>query len=66
MTQINRFYKAQRLGYLNDVSDKYLKEKDVEHIESLMLQLEDYRDLYCDENSFEFDQEKYDVNVLCG
>ena len=61
--QINRFLKGQQLGYLSDTSEIYFKENDVSFIESLELQLDDYMDLYCDEYSFEFDQEKYDNNV---
>ena len=60
---INKFLKYQKIEYLNDVSDLYIKSNDVEFIESLELQLDDYRDIYCDPDSFEFDQEKYDNNV---
>ena len=61
--QINRVLKGQQLGYLSDTSEIYFKENDVSFIKSLELQLDDYTDLYCDEYSFEFDQEKYDNNV---
>ena len=57
---INRFLKAQQLGYLNDISEIYFKEDDVGFIESLELQLDDYRNFYYDMDSYEFDQEKYD------
>ena len=60
---INRFVKAQRLGYLSDTSEIYFNENDVSFIESLELQLDDYRDLFCDEYSYEFDEEKYNNNV---
>ena len=59
----NKFLKAQQLEYLNDISKFYLKENDVSFIESLGLQLDDYTDLYCDPDSYKFDQEKYDNNV---
>ena len=61
--QINKFLKAQQLGYLNDTSEIYFKYNDVISIESLELQLDDYRDLYCDEYSYEFDEKKYNNNV---
>ena len=60
------FKKAQQLGYLNDTSvtsEIYFKYKDVISIESLELQLDDYRDLYYDEYSYEFDEEKYNNNI---
>ena len=46
MLHINRFLKAQQLGYLSDTSEIYFKVNDVSLIESLELQLDDYRDLY--------------------
>ena len=52
-----------RVTYLNDISELYFKENDVKFIESLELQLDEYTDLYCDPDSYEFDQEKYDNNV---
>ena len=63
MLHFNKFLKVQQLEYLNDISEIKFKEKDVSFIESLELQLDDYRDLYCDPDSYEFDQEKYDNNV---
>ena len=63
MLHFNKFLKAQQLEYLNDISEIKFKEKDVTFIESLELQLDDYTDLYCDPDSYEFDQEKYDNNV---
>ena len=59
----NKFLKFQQLEYPNDISNLYLKEYDVRSIDTLEFHLEDYSDLYCDPNSFEFDQEKYDNNV---
>ena len=60
------FKKAQQLGYLNDTSvtsEIYFKYKDVISIESLELQLDDYRNLYYDEYSYKIDEEKYDNNI---
>ena len=58
-----KFLKAQQLEYRNDISELYFKENGVKFIESLELQLDEYTDLYCDPDSYEFDQEKYDNNV---
>ena len=63
MFHFNKFLKAIRLDYLKDISDFYFKEKDVKSIVSLECNLDDYTDLYCDYDSFEFDQEKFDNNV---
>ena len=63
MFHFNKFLKAIQLDYLKDISDFYFKEKDVRSIESLGCCLDDYTDLYCDYDSFEFDQEKFDNNV---
>ena len=63
VSHFNRFLKAQQIKYLNDISELYLKEKDVRFIVSLELQLVDYMDLYYDPDSYEFDQEKYDNNI---
>ena len=59
----NRFLKAQELEYLNDITKISLNYKDIKSIEILELILDDYRDLYCDLDSFEFDQGKYDNEV---
>ena len=59
----NKFLKYQEIGYLKDISDLHLREKDIGFINSLELQLDDYLDLYCDPDSYEFDQERYDNNV---
>ena len=63
LLHFNRFLKAQQLEYLNDISEINFKENDVSVIESLELQLDDYRDLYSDVNSYEFYEEKYNNNV---
>ena len=60
---IIKFLKAQELGYLKDVSGFYLKYYDVNNIEILEEQLDNYCDLYLDPDSFEFDQEYYDLHV---
>ena len=59
----NRFLKAQELEYLYDITKISLKYEDIKSIEILGLLLDDYRDLHCDFDSFEFDQEKYDNEV---
>ena len=53
----NEFLKAQQIEYLNDTSEINFKEKDVIGIESIEILLDDYMDLYCDPNSYEFDEE---------
>ena len=63
ISYFNKFLKAQQLGYLSDTSEIYFKYIDVMSIESLELQLDDYMDLYCDEYSYEFDEEKYNSNI---
>ena len=56
--------KAQELGYLKDVSGFYIKYNDVNDIDCLEEQLDNYCDIYYyEEDSFEFDQEYYDLNV---
>ena len=60
MLFIRRFLKAQELGYINNISKLYFKEKDVRFIESLELGLDDYMDLFYDPDSYKFVQEKYD------
>ena len=63
MLYINKLYKAEELGYLNDISKIKFLEEDIKYIDSLELQLDDYRDLYCGEYSYEFDEEKYNNNI---
>ena len=60
---IKKFLKAQELGYLKDVSGFYLKYYDVNNIDCSEEQLDNYCDLYLDPDSFEFDQEYYDLHV---
>ena len=54
MRYFNKFLKAQQLDYLNDTSEINFKYEDVKSIESLELQLDDYRSLYHGEYSYEF------------
>ena len=63
MRYFNKFLKAQQLDYLNDTSEINLKYEDVKSIESLGLQLDDYRAFYFDEDRCEIDEEKYNNNV---
>ena len=55
--------RAEELGKIKDISSLIFKERDVNNIDCLEDQLDCYRDLYCDPDSFEFDQEYYDLNV---
>ena len=55
--------RAEELGKIKDISSLIFKERDVNNIDCLEGQLDCYRDLYCDPDSFEFDQEYYDLNV---
>ena len=59
----NKFLKAQQLGFLNDISEFYLKDNDVIFLDSLESILNNYRELFCNPDSYEFDQENYDNNV---
>ena len=58
-----KFVKYQKIEYLKDISELYLKEYDIRFIDSLECQLDDYTDLYCNPDNYEFDQEKYDNNI---
>ena len=60
----NKFLKAQKLEYLKDISEFYLKEDDVKFIEYLECKLDDYMDLFYDPVSYKFDQEKYENDNL--
>ena len=57
---IKKFLKAQEKEYLNDISELYLKESDVNYIVSLELQLDDYMGIFYNPDSNKFDQEKYE------
>ena len=60
MLYFRRFLKAQELDYVKDISEFYFKESDVNFIESLELQIDDYMDIFYDPDSYKFDQEKYE------
>ena len=60
MLYFRRFLKAKELGYLEDNSEFKFKESDVNYIESLDLQLDDYMDLFYDLDSGEFNQKRYE------
>ena len=55
--------KAEELGEIKEISSLIFKYYDVNNIECLEEHLDYYRDLYCDPDSYEFDQEYYDSNI---
>ena len=55
--------KAQESGKIKDLSSFYFKYYDANNIECLEEQMGDYRDLYVKPDSFEFDQEYYDLRI---
>ena len=55
--------KAQKVGKLQNISDFYFKYSDINNIECLEEQLDNYRDFYVDRDSYEFDEESYDLNI---
>ena len=57
---MKRFLKAQEIGYLKDVTGFCFRWRDVIYIDKLETAVCDYLDLYYDENSCQFDQQKYD------
>ena len=60
---IKKFLKAQERGRLKDISGFYFKYFDANNIVCLAEQLDNYRDLYVDPDSFVFDQEYYDLCI---
>ena len=60
MLYFRRFLKAKEFGYVDDNSEFKLEESDVNYIDSLELQLDDYMDLFYDLDSGKFNQERYD------
>ena len=56
----NKFLIFQKLEYLKDISEFYLKEEDVKFIEYLECKLDENMDLFFDPISCKFDQEKYE------
>ena len=57
------FFDAQKRGKLQNISDFYFKYFDINNIECLEEQLDNYRDLYVDPDSYEFDKESYELNI---
>ena len=60
MLYFRRFVKAKELGYLDDNSEFKFEESDINFIDSLELQLDDYMDLFYDIDSGKFNQKRYD------
>ena len=60
MLYFRRFLKAKEFGYLDDNNEFKFEESDINFIESLELQLDDYMDLFYDLDSGKFNQERYD------
>ena len=54
---------AQKMGRLQNISDFYFKYFDINKIECLEEQLDNYRDLYVDPDTYEFDKESYELNI---
>ena len=54
---------AQKIGKLQNISDFYFKYIDISNIESLEEQLDYYRDFYVDRDSYQFDEESYELNI---
>ena len=54
---------AQKMGKLQNISDFYFKYIDISNIECLEEQLANYIDLYVDPNSYQFDEESYELNI---
>ena len=54
---------AQKVGKFQNISKLKFKYFDVNNIEILEEQLDNYRDLYVDPDSYEFDEESYDLNI---
>ena len=57
------FLEAQKMGKLQNTSKLKFKYFDVNNIECLEEQLDNYRDLYVDPDSYEFDEESYELNI---
>ena len=54
---------AQKMRKLQNISDFYFKYSDINNIECLEEQLDNYSDLYVDRDSYEFDEESYELNI---
>ena len=55
--------KAEERGKIKEISSLVFKECDASNIECLEEQLDYYCDLYVDPDSYEFDQEYYDLFI---
>ena len=60
---VNKFNQAQKLEYLKDISKIYFEINDVRNIDLIQSAIDDYIDLYCDPDSYEFKKEQYNNNV---
>ena len=54
---------TQKVGKLQNISKLKFKYFDANNIECLEEQLDNYRDLYVDPDSYEFDEESYELNI---
>ena len=53
----------ERMGKLQNISELRFKYNTANNIECLEEQLDNYRDLYVDPGSYEFDEESYEKNI---
>ena len=60
---IREILKAEELGKIKEISSLIFKECDVNNIDCLEEQLDSYCDLYVDPDSYEIDQEYYDLCI---
>ena len=60
---IREILKAEERGKIKEISSLVFKECDANNIECLEEQLDYYCDLYVDPDSYEFDQEYYDLFI---
>ena len=60
---INKFNKAQQLGYFKDVSGREFEESDVENIKIILSEIDNYKGLYCDPYTNEFYEKVYNSCV---
>ena len=59
---IDKFEKAQRLNYLNDISDKEIDEFNIPFSNILLEKLDDFSDYYVDDE-WDFEEEMFDRHV---
>ena len=62
--KINKLDQAQRLGYISDISNIEIDERDVYYSSLLLERLGDFTDYYVDDD-WEFDEESFDRFVDC-